>query len=512
MTRSVLLFALLLSIGGLTILIQRHRQLDRPLLPSTESSAWKVEVMAELKNREMPVRVRVPIPPSVRGARVSQEAFQSNGLATAILGKGAQRSIVWTGKLSRDAAPTLFYWAIVETGTDSVRKPDKLVAANEVIDELLDGASAGKMYKLLTKIEAKAPDHATLIRRLESLFRDELTNESDFLRSVRQSEHEASRLFAALVRRAGVPAYAVRGFHAVRAQRDLKQRYWSRVYLGSEWIDVFPSLEEQPPTDELLFWNYLDIPSGRQRKNIGLKSITFSIVPDEVVVYPSTLPTKPYPEDGIWFLLSLHNLPVSAQAVYRVLLLIPVGALVVTFVRAVIGLKTFGTFMPILLALAFRETGLFWGLALLTVVVVSGFIVRALLSKFHLLLVSRLSAILSVVVLLVLAIGRLSHAWDFTQGLTVTLFPMIILTMLIERMSISYEETGVVNTLILFANSLLLATASYFVMMHETVQYVVFNFPESLLIVLGLILLLGRYTYYRVSELFRFRELARDLS
>jgi hypothetical protein len=34
----------------------------------------------------------------------------------------------------------------------------------------------------------------------------------------------------------------------------------------------------------------------------------------------------------------------------------------------------------------------------------------------------------------------------------------------------------------------------------------VFVFPESLLIVLALTLLIGRYTGYRVTELFRFRD------
>ncbi|NIO09075.1 MAG: hypothetical protein GTO40_14095, partial [Deltaproteobacteria bacterium] len=55
---------------------------------------------------------------------------------------------------------------------------------------------------------------------------------------------------------------------------------------------------------------------------------------------------------------SLLSLPIRTQAVYRVLLMIPLGALLVVVFRNVIGINTFGTFMPVLIALAFRETQL----------------------------------------------------------------------------------------------------------------------------------------------------------
>ena len=40
------------------------------------------------------------------------------------------------------------------------------------------------------------------------------------------------------------------------------------------------------------------------------------------------------------------------------------------------------------------------------------------------------------------------------------------------------------------------------------VEHFIFVFPESLLLVLALALLLGRYTGYRVTELLRFRALS----
>ncbi|MFC2074619.1 7TM domain-containing protein, partial [Campylobacterota bacterium] len=40
-------------------------------------------------------------------------------------------------------------------------------------------------------------------------------------------------------------------------------------------------------------------------------------------------------------------------------------------------------------------------------------------------------------------------------------------------------------------------------------RYLTFNFPELLLVVLAIIILIGRYTGYRLSELIRFSPLVK---
>jgi len=54
--------------------------------------------------------------------------------------------------------------------------------------------------------------------------------------------------------------------------------------------------------------------------------------------------------------------------------------------------------------------------------------------------------------------------------------------------------------------SLFVATIAYLVMQSTLVGHLSFNFPELNLIVLALMMLMGRYTGYRLFELYRFRE------
>jgi hypothetical protein len=48
----------------------------------------------------------------------------------------------------------------------------------------------------------------------------------------------------------------------------------------------------------------------------------------------------------------LLNLPLSNQAVFKILLMLPIGTLLMVIMRNMIGIKMFGTFMPVLIALA----------------------------------------------------------------------------------------------------------------------------------------------------------------
>jgi hypothetical protein len=93
------------------------------------------------------------------------------------------------------------------------------------------------------------------------------------------------------------------------------------------------------------------------------------------------------------------------------------------------------------------------------------------------------------------------------RGLSVALFPMVIMTMTIERMSIIWDERGPVEALQQGMGSLGVAALAYLVMTFRYTEHLFFVFPELLLVLLAATLLLGRYTGFRLLELFRFKVL-----
>jgi hypothetical protein len=209
-------------------------------------------------------------------------------------------------------------------------------------------------------------------------------------------------------------------------------------------------------------------------------------------------------ENSLLLDFSLFSLPIKTQAVYSVLLMIPIGAFVVVLMRNVVGIDTFGTFMPVLIALSFRETQLFWGVMLFMLLIALGLSIRFMLERLRLLLVPRLSAVLIVVVLLMLMVSILSHKLGMETGLSVALFPMVIIAMTIERMSVVWEERGPGDAMREGAGSLLVAIIAYLSMGADWLEHLIFTFPELLLVVLAMVILLGRYTGYRLTEIRRF--------
>jgi hypothetical protein len=205
---------------------------------------------------------------------------------------------------------------------------------------------------------------------------------------------------------------------------------------------------------------------------------------------------------------SLLSLPVDAQAIYRILLMIPIGAFVMLILRNIVGLKTFGTFMPVLIALAFGHTNLLPGVTLFVVIVGLGLLARFLMEKLKLLLVPRLTAVLILTVMLMALVSIVSNRLQIEVGLSVALFPIVIMAMTIERMSIAWDERGPLYALKQGFGSLLVAILAYLVMSWEPLNHLIFVFPELLLVLFALTLLIGRYSGYRLNELLRFRKLS----
>ncbi len=115
---------------------------------------------------------------------------------------------------------------------------------------------------------------------------------------------------------------------------------------------------------------------------------------------------------------------------------------------------------------------------------------------------------LIVVVILMLIISVVSHKLGLETGLSVALFPMVIIVMTIERMSVVWEERGAGDAIKAGLGSLFVAAVAYLAMGMNWLEHLIFTFPELLLIVLAVVLLLGRYTGYRLTELRRFSPIA----
>jgi hypothetical protein len=106
------------------------------------------------------------------------------------------------------------------------------------------------------------------------------------------------------------------------------------------------------------------------------------------------------------------------------------------------------------------------------------------------------------------AVSIVSHQLKIEVGLSVALFPMVIMTMTIERLSIAWDERGGGYAVKQGIGSLVVACVCYMAMSWDPLRHLMFTFPELLLVLFAMTLLLGRYSGYRLNELVRFRSVS----
>lgn len=195
---------------------------------------------------------------------------------------------------------------------------------------------------------------------------------------------------------------------------------------------------------------------------------------------------------------------------FTTILLIPVGTLVLSLARNIIGIPTFGIFTPILLTLFFKETSLGFGTFFFFIVVLIGIGERYVLDKFYLLAVPRLSILLTLIIIFMIGYAVLSADITTISQKHLAFFPIVIVTSNIERLSIMMTEEGLINTLKTLAGTLLIALLGYSLYSITALEMFMFTNPELLLTIIGLLILIGKYKGYRLSEFIRFRDLVKQ--
>ncbi len=503
----VLILAAALAIISVTTVYVKHRQLGLPLTPDQEAAVWTVEARIEADGTKGGVTASLAIPKDTGDYVVIDEYFISGRYGTSVERSGDRRVAEWSVRRA-DGPQRLFYQVeLVSSSTAQGQNPGGEAPnppSRPDYPEPLKTAVMG----LLEQVRSESADVFTFVSQLLARFNDQ-SPDADIRvigKGLTAGSAEWVERVIYVLAGARIPARLVRGLSLESGKTDQPLTPWLEVHNGSRWegFDPLSGRKGYPPN----FVRWV-VGSEPLLTATGVRNarVLFS-VSEQPQALTEIAHQRASAAGSALTAWSLFKLPLNTQQVYGVLLVVPLGALVVVFMRTVIGIPTYGTFMPILIALAFRETGLGWGIALFGLIVAAGLSLRLYLNHLRLLMVPRLSAMLTAVVILILGINLISNQLGIVQGFSVALFPIVILTMVIERMSIVWDESGPGEALKEALGSMLVGALGYQVMNVVLLQHLIFVFPELLLLVLALCLLFGTYTGYRLSELLRFRDLA----
>lgn len=501
-TRHVYGLIITLFLLGSSIFLYRHLILDVPLTDTETINSWMVESnLRFVADNNTPLKASFTIPYLPPHFAILDEYFVSRNYGVTTNLNGYNRETVWSIRRGH-GAQSLYYRAIFrQTDSDESTLPKPSVIKSQPLDDSQKSA----VETITNQVRQSSADIQTFAQSTIK----ELNKKDGNAKLLVGHEFTDETIINAsilLLNQSNISAIPVKGiFVNQQSKTDLKS--FLAVFNGKQWIYINPRTGGAGLPKEFLIWQYGDAPlfnvTGGTKPQF---SLTVSPTPINAL---SVAKSRGLQSDSQLLRFSLLQLPVNVQDTYKILLTVPIGAFIILILRNFIGIKTFGTFMPVLIALAFRETNVIWGISLFIIIVSFGLLARFYLDQLRLLLVPRLAAILTVVILLMIFISVICQSLGLDSGLSVALFPMVILTMTIERMCITWDERGASEAIKSGAGSLFAAVISYWAMSYEPLQYLVFAFPELLLILLGFILWFGQYRGYRVFELKRFKALAR---
>jgi hypothetical protein len=314
-----------------------------------------------------------------------------------------------------------------------------------------------------------------------------------------------SRLLIALLRNRNIPARMVGGV-ALTKGPEQQAHYWVEAYLYDHWLPMCPFYRlfgKVPPT--YLIFGFGDRPLVTSKRVEQLKSaFLVERAGKEAAAGEDTAWQRGFKH------LSLYNLPTGDRRLVEILLLLPIAALIVCVFRNIIGMHSFGTFAPALIGLAFHDLHSLPGIFVFVAILLIGWLMRRLLDNYHLLQVPRVATMLTLIMSVLICLIVLSNLYGATTTRYISLFPMVILTGMVERFWTLETEDSTMASFRTLVQTMFIATVIALVLSRPLLVRHLFSFPETLGLVMAAQLLIGRYTGYRLSELFRFRDFLRE--
>ena len=470
------------------------------LSPKQTANVWAIESHINFIADNNPIKVTLRIPTKNRGFKVLEESI----IAKDYKQKKLSDRIVFSHK-GTQGEQNIYYKLMVfdnTLGKDKVRAP-----APENIKKPLWNKQLMAQAKQILELSKKMDGHDDIEKMINFFNQEPMDATLKSMLPVQYNQKTALEFISDILSLENISTRIARGIKLEEGQ-TINPDLMLEAYINGAWWLYNPKTGKQGLPDNFLVFqrgenSLLDVSGGTD------SSIKFSLQKSITSSMNLAERRAQLSKDTGLFNYSIYNLPIAQQNTLKWLSVFPIGILIVVLMRNIVGIQTMGTFTPMLISMSLVKTGFITGLACFLAIVLLGLGIRFLMSKFNLLLVPRISAVVIFVILIIHALTIIGYNFDIKIAQASVFFPIIITAWIIERASITWEEDGPINASRELISSLAVGIIVYFVIANETIRHIMFAFNELNIVILVIVMLLGTYTGYRLTELKRFAPLVK---
>lgn len=507
MKRPALVTALALMVISLSLVAYRVFSLGYPLVAAAPVYVWNLQFDGVLRSTGKDTLFLLSLPSEQHGQITLEESIESGKLSFSLLKEYDNRVGVWSGKTDENGEHISYRATVIlqHKGATIPRPPPSGPYPQNVNAE--DRVVFGELAK--EWVPLNAPSRLLMVLRFlkkedtNGVGGDNAGKYSEMLRKYDNLTKLLSFLAAV-----NIPARTVEGL-GLREGVTSKTLTWVEAWTGQRWEHIDPVRMTDTPEGSLFMPLSVGGMSAVRVSGGELTERRFDLHKNVMSRWHIFF-ERINRSDRFLDRWSLFRIPPQFQQTFRILLLVPLGALLISILRNIVGIQSFGIFMPVLMALSFRSTGLVYGLTIFAAIILVGYLVRRYLNRLRLLLVPRMSVLVTLVIFCFTILALIGNKFGLREFMAVGLLPFVILTMTIERFYVVVEEHGIKTALQTSLGSAVVSVITYLIIMWEPLQITFFVYPELLLFVMALQMLIGRYTGYRLSELIRFRSFTGD--
>lgn len=192
------------------------------------------------------------------------------------------------------------------------------------------------------------------------------------------------------------------------------------------------------------------------------------------------------------------------------LLMLPVILTIITFLKQVVGVTTFGLYTPAVITLSLVALGWQIGLSLLAIILFVGYLTRASMKRYRLLYFPKIATILTVISLVLLVVLAIAASFGITLAPD-TIFILLIMATLSEEFMSVKEEMGLRNALMAVGETVLVALLCFSIVQWGVLKSLIIAYPEIVVLTIVVNVFLGKWTGLRLSEVVRFKEIFKYL-
>mgnify|MGYP000678154819 CR=1 FL=1 len=192
-------------------------------------------------------------------------------------------------------------------------------------------------------------------------------------------------------------------------------------------------------------------------------------------------------------MIDLNRLSPVNRENLGILLLLPLGILATEIMRQLMGVRTYGTFTPSLMALAVVHVDKITAIIVFVLVTVIGVIIRATMPNLNLQRTARLAMVFTLVSVSMAIVMSALIYFNPSVDSVVVLLPVVVLTMLVDSIYRVADQRGMRTAMIRLFWTVVAAIVSLFVLLQANWSIWLVSYPEIHAVTLALIIIIGLY-------------------